>query len=864
MPTALERLLASPSAVRALRAFVYSPQLLRTISPAGFSTCTNRRSESNRIKGDPIPTENESPDPTVRLRPSFRHYKAVNLHSELRTSIWPRIDRRVDPEEKDEIITRALVHMERVHGADGLRQLWLGLLRRGYVLPTKETRDVDILWSTLLKLPDLVPSLIEHATRIRTETGQMYPKLYQVCIGFWILKDPDMALNFHHQLVLKLKMRRLPLRGLAQYIRHSPKALEAFMEIYRTSNERDIYDEIVPVLCDRGEVSIARWWHTMCIQRNDLPSATVESHPEIAKLLADFAPVAMESASNPQRPEQAGSPDPKPNPNLNEKLKRRLLGRQTAAVRFDDSFCAKLFATKAFHPSSIIQGLVMAGVNEIGPQALRVLGLRSDPLPDLQERLKELKEAGIALKGCVFSLAVETFTSDGKIQLVRSILDSDQHPDVFDERETQLNLLDYYLKQNDWVQAHRTLAILALFHNDIANESWNILLQARIRVFEADQFVGFLRDMLANQARVTSDSLLAIKSLIGFRKQGHNPRTSPGSRLDNLRFVTQVYVMILRSGNTYISPLFWREILRRYGMLGRVKELRRLVLWLLTWYAPRTGAKFLDLPKPAILDSTTEELPKARVRPQFHWNPPKSVTRSKKWHKFHPITQLFPPSFQQGLIVWGFRAGLMPNSSLEQSLFNTPADKKHHRKSLRRRGLLRRVHWSSGLGLVKELNNLGVHVHPHTVTKTLQAQMINLFGRGRSNKRANRIMERANRTEYAEYVHVINEVWDEPLLSLPRSYSSPSHEVGTRWHPIWHPRMSRGLFRGELKIEEILGPNWRKIEEQREYEQNEVEVSTEERTSNPNAGEGVDLKEVTRKRSLSYMGQSSLGKGFKG
>ena len=95
----------------------------------------------------------------------------------------------------------------------------------------------------------------------------------------------------------------------------------------------------------------------------------------------------------------------------------------------------------------------MAGVNEIGPQALRVLGLRTDPLTDLQDRFRELKEAGIALKGCVFSLALEKFSSEGHMPLVQSILDSDQHPDVFDERETQVDLLDYYLEQNDWIQA---------------------------------------------------------------------------------------------------------------------------------------------------------------------------------------------------------------------------------------------------------------------------------------------------------------------------------------------------------------------------------------------------------------------------
>ena len=326
-------------------------------------------------------------------------------------------------------------------------------------------------------------------------------------------------------MLLKLRLLKLPLRSLARRASSSFKlpAYEALMEIYRNSNERDLYDEIVLPLVEKGKLNMARRWHTLCTFRDDRPSELVALHPVIQ--------IFSVEASTISRSKQGVG-------KYNQELTRRLLGRDTAPVRFEDSFCARMFATRTFTPASIIQGLVMVGVNEIGPQAVRAMASRTRPIEELPMRFEDLKTAGIALQGSVFSLALEKFALEQKWHLVRSMLESDQHPDVFGDADLQRKLLEYYLDQEDFGQAQRTLAILTLFHKDFSGESWNLLLQVYIQQSGPQHVVGVLRDMQAHSVMLSTESVTAIKSLLRRRQRGRKPGLSTRGRFDDLRFVT--------------------------------------------------------------------------------------------------------------------------------------------------------------------------------------------------------------------------------------------------------------------------------------------------------------------------------------
>jgi hypothetical protein len=222
------------------------------------------------------------------------------------------------------------------------------------------------------------------------------------------------------------------------------------------------------------------------------------------------------------------------------------------------------------------------------------------------------------------------------------------------------------------------------------------------------------------------------------------------------------------------------------------------LLWLLCWYAPRSSVQFQTLPLSPFLKAANARL---RERPNyFHF--PSTVTQHENIK--HPIRQLFPPSLQQALIIWGFRASLLPNANLEQSLLGSTLAKRHYRRRLLHRQQLQRKHWSIGLRLVVLLRDLGVWVHHHTVAKALQMQFVVLFGRGRSKVKENRIMEDVNPIPYAQYVREVNTIWGAALFREPQLFGK-----GRVHEHTWHPRMRRYVDRPpSVSLDDVLGPDW--------------------------------------------------------
>ena len=803
MPPALDRLLASPSALRLLRSIVNAPEF-----SAACSIATNCCSSV-------VARRNYSYQPKSQSKLQWRRMADARKEAEVRGQVRAALENddandtpvpTIDVFDNDVIrvargdddprqLAVVLASEERRHGAKGVRNVWRNIRHRGYRLPTEDTPDAEFLWGTFVRNHLLTGKAIEHAEELLHETGKTYPHLYRLVMSHWLPRRAQTALRYHYTLQRNLKPQRLPLRQLAHLGRSTFKhaAYEALKEIYEHSNERDLYDDVVPVFIEKGDITAARQWHALCTLRNDMPSESVALHPVVRLFIveASAGDVYFETKGATKKWKR----DPA---RYNETLLRRLEGPDTAPVRFEDSFVARMFATRTFPAASIIQGLSMVGVNEIGPQAVLTMALQTQQVEELPKRFEELRSAGIALQGCVFSLALEKFVMEQKWQLVRSMLTSDQHPDVFGDAKVQRKLLGYYLDNNDYAQVQRTLAILTLFHNDASQESWNLLLQAYVKRSGPTHIMEVLQDMRARGIMLTAESIVAIRSLLRRRQPGRKP---VGNRFDDLRFVTRVFVMILENGLGVVSPLQWREIIRRYGMTGRLRELRRVLIWLLCWYAPRSSHQFNHLPKSPFLESATAKLRAAHPE-RGHWfHFPAMVTQI---NSSHPVRQLFPPSLQQGLIVWGFKAGLLPNAHLEQSILQSALAKKHYRRRLLEHGTLRQLEWSIGLRIVVLLRDLGVFVHYHTVLKALQMQFVNMFGHGRSNRKENRVMERANTLPYARYVDEVNKIWGSPLLREPQLFSK-----GMVHDHMWHPRMRRTTKRrASVGLGEILGSKY--------------------------------------------------------
>lgn len=567
MPPALDRLLASPSALRLLRRVVNGqevPALANGCRHFHVNLWTERRPKKWRRWED---VEEE-----IRSRDRIRNFlEEGDPPTPPAVKEKARRARKPDgiPAEKtrsDGSVTwaRSLAYRERHHGQRGIMTMWKMRQHRAWPLPTHDSPVAEYLWGTFLKHPDLVTHVIDHAAEIQKQTGKVYPLLYELVMGYWLPRSHAEALAYHRLMLEKLQLKRLPLARLARYgaSTFTPAAYDALMEIYWASEERGMYDEIVPVLVEKDEFAMARRWHIVCMHRGDIPSKSVATHPVVQAFMAETA-----AAEENEPVEKVVLEDSR----YDKDLMRRLIGRDTPPVRFEDAFTARMFATRTFLTETVIRGLATVGVNEIGPQAVMAMALRTDPIEDLPRMFDELKASGIALQGCVYSLAIEKFASMQKWHLVRSMLDSDQHPDVFGDAAVQRKLLDYYLDQNDTLQAQRTLAILTLFHKQSSKASWNILLQTHIQRTGPKHVSEVLQNMRTQGVMVNAQSLVAIKSLLRRRQRGHKPSHAEYF-YDDVRFVTRVYMTILEFGMGPVPPETWWEIMRRFGMTGRFKE----------------------------------------------------------------------------------------------------------------------------------------------------------------------------------------------------------------------------------------------------------------------------------------------------
>ncbi|PVI01520.1 hypothetical protein DM02DRAFT_343423 [Periconia macrospinosa] len=781
MPPALDRLLASPSALRFLRAVINTPEPPTAYLGTTSSKCCGCRSLPRRAYQ--IPRRKGTP---------LINWKKFDQQPPTLDALDVRLPNGQKPDDA-RTWAQCLQEKARIDRWDGIRTVWAA--RTGvFDLPTSDTPDAEYLWATFFKVPELVLPVILHAAEVRKKTGQLHPRLYELCMSWWLPQDRyiDLIPHYHHQLVFHLQLRKLPLRSLIRNGRQrfTSKTFSALMDIYRTSNERDVYDEIIPFLCALGNVRMVRQWHALCTRRGDHPSPHVAAEPLIQKLTASRVSHITDPEAQLVHLYAKNSVKNR-GFKYNSDMLRRLQGRDTASVRFDDSLCAKLFATATFSVESVIKGLAMVGVNEIGPLGVRAMATAAVSNEEIKHAFEVLKASGIALEGKVFSLALEKFAMEGRWKLVESMLQSDQHVDVYDNMDIQKELLAYYLEREDSDQLHRTLAIMTVFHNDMTTESWNLLLRAQVTAYETNQIMHTLESMRQNEIKVQPYTMVMIKEMMRPRKRTRRPiRKTDGPPFDDLRFVTRVLFFIAQADMAIVSPLMWRELIRRYGMMGRLRELRRLLYLLHNYYRPRETGNH-DIPRSRYLESALELVKKDPTR---RFSPPLEKSL------LSPLATLFPASLQQALIVWGFRAGLLPESPLEQNMFSGTAAKKQWRGRLMRRGVISRLDWSIGLRTVVELRDMGVKVHHHTVAKTLQAVFIILFGRGRSRIAANNRMRAHNTIWYSTYVRRVNEIWGEKLFDDPDEIKN-SKRLGMSWHP-WVPR-NRGFE--DYHLEGLLG-----------------------------------------------------------
>ena len=653
---------------------------------------------------------------------------------------------------------------QRQHGLEGLVAIWKEISRRGLQLPCHGPIAYE-LWNSLLQLGfefrEILKEIEVYAKKQQESSGIYWPETYFTIVRHHLKTKPQYAYQAHAHLHEHSPPSRKQLKEIFRDIATNDATLGYFRPIYIELGIRGMYDTIVPHLCTLGNYTAALKWHKILLREHDLPSNASVSQPLLhymalygkkEHLVKITKGMVNAGVSFPEQHRYNSSPF------ISRELMNRQLGETygVAPKIFSDDFCARLFATKMFTVDIVISGLRVLGVEAIGPLSLRELGSRESSKPSaICGRIDQLKDAGISMGSSTFSTLIRRLALEDKRTLLNNVLTCDLHPDTFDDRNLQESLLVSYQQAGDKRQIERTLAILTMNspNSSLATEHWNLLLRAYLTLRDLkgiQRTLGAIRELHLMITPRTSSYVRVC--MLSRRPVGKLPYST-----DDIPLVINIWREVLHSGGV-VPPTAWREILKRLGMSGQLKEFEALSLWLANWYSGSASrvSRF--------------NLASAKMRQKGMSTALVPVGLSPR-HPLNPLRVLFPRVMQQAIISWGFQHGFHDRIPRDH-LASRPTGKQS---------------WTWGMRLLQKLRQRGVLIESPAVAKICRQRLISLFGPGLSNRKRNRRVQQVNTKHLGHYLDQIRGIWGADLLSR-------------------YPRLPIGSWYGHLRLQPMARP----------------------------------------------------------
>ncbi|EEH38543.2 hypothetical protein PAAG_08270 [Paracoccidioides lutzii Pb01] len=636
-----------------------------------------------------------------------------------------------------------LLYRKRHDGDDGVIDIWRGLRERGEPVDLPVEGDsASFLWKNFItvgwKRNYFLSEIHSYATELYERSGKVWDreKYYEsVVVGLfkkglfakgveWHKRLKDTHLSNPNAILLQLFESAASIDG----------GLRAFRKICRTFDNHQVYSAIMPQLSGAGRMSDALAMHDFLLQRNDLPR-TVQDVKPLIQYLRCYGTKA-ENQSFLANLTMKGLLQDGKFLELFERRPHGATGKDTAS-RVDgegnyvsDNFGARFFATKTFTFELFVAGVKAFGATSIGQQTLRQMALKAGNAKKLSEQLDILEREGISIGDTAFSRVVRKLASDGDDFVLNELLQSDLHPEVFENLKTQEDLFAAYSIADDQRRARMVYKILTILSTEDIYDH-NILLRKAVNVKDWRRIPLILDKMREHSIPPSQESLdLMIKKILPVRRLGMQEARDP----ENLRAITYMIGILqnLVSVGVDVSAHRWNEILKRFGMRADWNDLRKLCLWLIHFYSP--------------MDPKQEESP--LTDPNF---PERSIHKFDQKrlllpaHPDSPLRQIFSVHLQTAIVAWGF--SLAPNS--KEIYYNTFSKERE-----------KIIPWVRGHVLLRELKEQGVIVQMNTVRLATRLRLAVLFGDYRlSNRPRNRLLRAVNPWTLEEILRDIDRVW---------------------------------------------------------------------------------------------------------
>ena len=712
----------------------------------------------------------------------------------------------LNPTNEAQIWLETLRSQQRHNGSQGIQETFKRMVESGFDIPST-SQIANEIWTRILQAglqnDAFLEEVLEYAALQQAKTGHSYPDLYRTIIGSKLRIDPLNVTWWHN----KLRVTFPPCHDdykllLAQAIESD--RLRVFEKIFAKHQLHPMYDIIVPQLCLAQMYETAFRWHFLLLKSQDLPSKFASLEPLLvhySKTMNDRkvealiwstlasghtleAPLSKFARSQFQLP-----------------ISQEILNRQLGAVHgigpkaFSDSLCARFFATKLFRVETVINGLQMMATECIGSDSLREIVARDDcDCASICRHLELLRKAGISIDSSKYSTLVQQAAIGNSKKLLRSLLENDIHPAAYEDLNVleELYTMHYYRKER--AQAQMLLATMTSEVPDasLQTHSINIRLRCLLRLQKPEQVKSLLEKMKRDFIPLTPKSSRHFRVLLLQKRRKHR-LGRPSVTLQNLHLVTAVMRHTLQSGGE-VPIVAWREILRRLGMFGLLREFRSLALWIVEQYSNHAPSAHSLSPAyssrpardPMRGDTGPQTQPLTTTRVLHSTGVPSRQRVFEKLSIATQLNQLFTKQAQIEIVAWGFHQGA------KQTVRSNLHAMRHNNQT----------QWTWGLLLLQELRAGGVQVQKDLIAKACKQRLAQLFGSRTSSRRLNRLARSMNnqriasgdvQAQYGAYVQRMENIWGKDLF-LGDAKNLGAGEKGRQMH---------GSIDGTWKVENL-------------------------------------------------------------
>ncbi|KAF2725364.1 hypothetical protein K431DRAFT_204413, partial [Polychaeton citri CBS 116435] len=662
---------------------------------------------------------------------------------------------------------KILQFRERIHGEKGVLEVWEGMRRRRVDLPTDGPHG-DLFWRAFVhnskvdlareeeaSEEHLLPRIVQYATDLKARTSSEYENIAALVLGRVLRLRPALFHAYLRKLEVGQLLHRSTMTKVANDVLLSvdvQRARRVFTHSYAKIETNPCYDIFIKAALAKNNVRAALGWHRVFLKNGDFPSEAFGASEEV-RHLCELSKTSLDNLDDlPLIRNESAAPFSRAS--MNE-----VLGEVHGIKprEFSDNFCARIFATSAFSLEFAIRSLHFLGVKAIGPLSLRELALRTSSPEEFCDKLEGLKSGGIQVANTVFSRMVLQTAHSNQPYLFKALIESDQHPESYEDVALQQSLLAALLKKGDFTKVDLTLSALSLHGQYTSQEAWNSLLQHYISDQNRHNSIPrLLHQMQAQTLPLTTDTLeQMLVALLPPRRKGKRPVIQPRPswmEFDPVDLLANASVYGLKLGEHAVPFSLWKEVLQRYGMEHRFSEVKKLTIWLAD-YMEKHGGLNADTPE----GSSKFDLKSLRKR-------------------------IFTTQFRQALFTWGFRAAgkrgeLVPRFGGSDRAEDQP--------------------WAQGLVLLRGLRDIGLGVKTVDVREAITLRLWILFGPAYSTLAINNEMKRRNGIPLATYIRQANEIWDHPIFAVDEDilhgneHGRPSAEDAAR--------LQRAIF-GEYRL----------------------------------------------------------------